>query len=129
MSRALVVIVGLLLFGIARVPLEQRLAAEHRRSNFRVVNFDLDLREQLGQLGFVAALSGFRSLVADALFIQAHVAWEQTAVGPRPVSVSPGDNAAAARDSVLGHGCLAHGLEREYGGDERPSSTAPGAPP
>jgi len=81
MSRALIVIAGLFLFGIARVPLEQHLAAEHRRSNFRVVNFDLDLREQLGQLGFVAALSGFRSLVADALFIQAHVAWEQTEWG------------------------------------------------
>ena len=38
----------------------------------------MNLREQLGQLGFVAALSGFRSLVADFLFIQAHVAWERT---------------------------------------------------
>jgi hypothetical protein len=32
----------------------------------------------LRQLGLVAALGGFRSLVADFLFIQAHVAWERT---------------------------------------------------
>jgi hypothetical protein len=31
----------------------------------------------VGQLGFVAALSGFRSVVADFLFIQAYVAWER----------------------------------------------------
>ena len=40
-----------------------------------------DLREQIGQLGFLAALSGFRSLVADVIFIQAHVAWENTEWG------------------------------------------------
>ena len=39
------------------------------------------MREQVGQLGFIAALSGFRSLVADVLFIQAHVAWERTEWG------------------------------------------------
>ncbi len=39
------------------------------------------MREQIGQLGFIAALSGFRSLAADVLFIQAHVAWERTEWG------------------------------------------------
>lgn len=39
---------------------------------------NLSLREQIGQLGFIAALSGFRSLLADFLFLQAHVAWERT---------------------------------------------------
>jgi tetratricopeptide (TPR) repeat protein len=42
---------------------------------------NLDLREKVGQLGFVAALSGFRAIVADFLFIQAHVAWERTEWG------------------------------------------------
>jgi tetratricopeptide (TPR) repeat protein len=32
-------------------------------------------------LGFVAAFSGFRAIVADVLFIQAHVAWERTEWG------------------------------------------------
>lgn len=45
------------------------------------MNFGIDLCEQLGQLGFVAALSGFRALVADVLFIEAHVAWERTEWG------------------------------------------------
>jgi hypothetical protein len=81
MSRALVVSLGLLVFGASRVPLEHGLTETHRRLHFQAVDFNLDLREQLGQLGFVAALSGFRSLVADALFIQAHVAWERTEWG------------------------------------------------
>ena len=57
------------------------MAAVHRREHFRGVEFNLDLREKIGQLGFIAALSGFRSIVADALFIQAHVAWERTEWG------------------------------------------------
>lgn len=81
MIRVAVVILGLLLFGVVRLPLEHGLSETHLQLHFRAVNFDLDLREQLGQVGFVAALSGFRSLVADALFIQAHVAWERTEWG------------------------------------------------
>ena len=79
--RAIAVILSLLLFGAARLPMEHALTERHRELHFRAVDFNLDLREQLGQLGFVAALSGFRSLVADALFIQAHVAWERTEWG------------------------------------------------
>jgi hypothetical protein len=78
MMRAVAVVLSVLLFGAARLPLEHALSETHRDLHFRAVDFNLDLREQLGQLGFVAALSGFRSLVADALFIEAHVAWEQT---------------------------------------------------
>lgn len=81
MMRAAAIILGVLLFGAARVPMEHALAETHRELHFRAVDFNLDLREQLGQLGFVAALSGFRSLVADALFIEAHVAWERTEWG------------------------------------------------
>jgi hypothetical protein len=81
MSRALLLILAVVLFGAARAPLEHRLTVTHRALHFRSVDFNLDLREQLGQLGFVAALSGFRSLVADAVFIQAHVAWERTEWG------------------------------------------------
>jgi len=81
MSRVLTILFSIVLFGAARVPLEHALNETHRALHFRAVDFNLDLREQLGQLGFVAALSGFRSLVADALFIQAHVAWERTEWG------------------------------------------------
>ena len=36
---------------------------------------------QIGQMGFIAALSGFRSVIADGLWLWAEVAWEHTAWG------------------------------------------------
>lgn len=81
MIRALLVFVILMVLGALKLPIERDLAAVHRQEHFRGVAFNLDLREKLGQLGFIAALSGFRSIVADALFIQAHVAWERTEWG------------------------------------------------
>ena len=77
MIRILVVLAILVALGALKLPIEHDLAALHRHEHFRGVEFNLDLREKLGQLGFVAALSGFRAIVADALFIQAHVAWER----------------------------------------------------
>src|SRR5256714_4307513 len=41
----------------------------------------LDLLEQNGQLGFIAALRRCRAAVADILFIQADVSWERTVWG------------------------------------------------
>jgi tetratricopeptide (TPR) repeat protein len=81
MIRLVLAFVGLLLFGAIRLPVEQRLLQQHQQERLRGVEFNLDLRDQLGQLGFIAALSGFRAAVADVLFIQAHVAWEQTEWG------------------------------------------------
>ena len=79
--RFFLVLMSAALFGAARLPMEHAISATHRELHLRAVDFNLGLREQLGQLGFVAALSGFRSLVADALFVQAHVAWERTEWG------------------------------------------------
>jgi hypothetical protein len=81
MMRFFLVLLSTALFGAAKMPAEHAIAAAHRDLHFRAVDFDLGLREQIGQLGFIAALSGFRSLVADALFIEAHVAWERTEWG------------------------------------------------
>jgi hypothetical protein len=64
-----------------RLHFEERLTQEHRSAYFRNAKLDLDLRQRLGQMGFLAALSGFRSLVADVLWIQAHSAWERTEWG------------------------------------------------
>ena len=50
----------------------------HRAACFHGAKLDLGLREKIGQMGFVAALSGFRSLVADALWIHASIVWERT---------------------------------------------------
>jgi len=76
--RLLLVLVILIVVGAIKLPVERDLAVIHRQEHFRGVEFNLDLREKLGQLGFIAALSGFRAIVADGLFIQAHVAWERT---------------------------------------------------
>ena len=81
MIRILVVLLSVALFGAAKLPVEHAISTAHRDLHFRTVDFNLGLREQIGQLGFIAALSGFRSLVADVLFIQAHVAWERTEWG------------------------------------------------
>jgi hypothetical protein len=37
----------------------------------------LDLREKIGQSAFIAVLGGFRSVIADLLFIDAYSAWER----------------------------------------------------
>lgn len=79
--RGALVALLLLAFGAIRLPIESALTAEHRSAYFHETQLGLGLREQIGQLGFIAALSGFRSLVADVLFIQAHVAWERTEWG------------------------------------------------
>jgi hypothetical protein len=71
----------LLGFGAGKLQFEHRLAEEHRQAFFHGAKLDLELRQQIGQLGFLAALSGFRSLVADMLWIQAHSAWERTEWG------------------------------------------------
>ena len=78
MIRALSILAAALVFGALRLPLEHALFEERSKRNLVSALPDLSLREQVGQLGFVAALSGFRALVADVLFIQAHVAWERT---------------------------------------------------
>ena len=81
MTRGLIAPAVLVVVGLLKLPAERDLARLHREEHFRGVEFNLDLREKLGQLGFIAALSGFRGIVADALFIQAHAAWENTQWG------------------------------------------------
>jgi hypothetical protein len=71
----------LLAFGAVRWPIEARLNREYRAAFFHGAELNLPLRQQIGQLGFLAALSGFRSAVADYLWIQAHMDWMQTEWG------------------------------------------------
>lgn len=76
-----VAVAGLIVFGLARLPVERSLESAQRAANLRTAGLTLGLREQIGQLSYAAALSGFRSLVAAFLWIEAHTAWEQTAWG------------------------------------------------
>lgn len=75
---ALLLIAG---FGAARMGVEDSMTREHRAAYFHGGQLDLDMRQRLGQSGFIAALSGFRALVADLLWIQANSAWERTEWG------------------------------------------------
>src|SRR5204863_427732 len=45
---------------------------------FRHLKHLYHLREQIGQSAFIAVLGGFRSVMADLLFIDAYSAWERT---------------------------------------------------
>lgn len=71
----------ILLFGAARFNFEQKLTEEHRAAFFHGATLDLSLRQQLGQTAFLAALGGFRAVVADLLWIEGHIAWERTEWG------------------------------------------------
>src|SRR3954471_14726117 len=77
MRIALLALVAIALFA-AKIPVERSVDRVQRELHLRSVDLGLSLREQIGQLGFVAALSGFRAIVADVVFIEAHVAWERT---------------------------------------------------
>ena len=81
MMRGLIALAVLIVAGVLKLPVERDLTTLHRQEHFGGVEFNLDLREKIGQLGFIAALSGFRAIVADALFIQAYSAWENTEWG------------------------------------------------
>ncbi len=73
---------GLILgFGFARVSWETELTIAQRQAGFGGSPLGLDLRDRLGQTGFLAALSGFRGIVADILCIQAYAAWERVEWG------------------------------------------------
>jgi hypothetical protein len=81
MIRPALAIALLGVFGILKMPAERSLDAAQREGGLRATALNLDLREKVGQLGFLAALSGFRSPLAAFLWIEAHNAWERTEWG------------------------------------------------
>lgn len=79
--RVVIAMIMLLAFGAVRMPFERQLEKEHKAAYFHGAKLDLGLREQIGQMAFLAALSGFRALVADGLYLRAHTLWERTEWG------------------------------------------------
>ncbi len=72
-------ILGLLAgFGVLKTPVEHHLLAVQRQAGFQLSTLSGQIRSQLGQTGFVAALSGFRALMADLLWIRAGSAFDKT---------------------------------------------------
>ncbi len=79
--RGIVAIVMVAVAGAILLPWQVRLQRTEKAAGFRTVSLNLGLREQIGQSGFLAALSGFRSPLASYLWIEAHTAWEKTEWG------------------------------------------------
>lgn len=79
--RISVVMAILLLFGALRLPIESRMTGQYRAAYFHGAKLNLSLRQQIGQLSFLAALGGFRALIADGLWIQAYTDWTHTQWG------------------------------------------------
>jgi hypothetical protein len=79
--RLIIAVLMVLVFGAVRLPFEQRLSMELRAAHFHGAKLNLGLREQIGQMGFLAALSGLRAPVADGLYLLAYAAWENVQWG------------------------------------------------
>ena len=79
--RWMITALVLALFGAVRLPVETRLTQERQAAAFGTVKLNLGLREKIGQMGFLAALSGFRTIVADLLWIDANTAWQRVEYG------------------------------------------------
>lgn len=80
-KRLATAFVLLTLAGAALLPLQLLAARSAEMAHFRKTDIDIGLRERIGQSGFLAALSGFRSPLAAILWIEAHTAWENTEWG------------------------------------------------
>ena len=57
--RTILGLLMILAFGAVRMPFEARLEAERKALYFHGAKFNLSLQERVGQMAFVAALSGF----------------------------------------------------------------------
>ncbi len=79
--RYAVGVVLILVFGIVRLPFERGLARERVANSVNPVPLDLSLRERVSQNEFIAAMGGFRSLVADLLWIEVMTDWERVEYG------------------------------------------------
>jgi hypothetical protein len=72
----LLVIIALIALGFLLTKLKLESDLMHQRVAAGPLN--IDVRERIGQTAFIAVLGGFRSVIADLLFIDAHAAWERT---------------------------------------------------
>jgi len=79
--RSLLAILMIAVMGALLLPWQATLQREAQAAHFRSIPLNLSLREQIGQSGFLAALSGFRAPLAAFLWIDAHSAWEKTEWG------------------------------------------------
>lgn len=79
--RHAVALLLLLVFGLAKWPFEARFEAERNAAHFTDPQFSLSLRQKLSQSTFLAAIGGFRALVADYCYLDAHSQWSRVEWG------------------------------------------------
>ena len=80
-------------FGWVRMPVEQRLEESLREAHFRAPALDITMRERLGQSTYVAAMGGFRSLIAtwqaiQAFTVQPHMRYTSSSLATNPTTFS-----------------------------------------
>jgi hypothetical protein len=71
-------VVILALIAVIFLPTKLNLESDLARQCVATGPLNIDVRERIGQTAFIAVLGGFRSVIADLLFIDAHAAWERT---------------------------------------------------
>jgi hypothetical protein len=78
MKTLLKVLCFWLVFSLVKLPLERAAAGHLRQAGLTSASVNLGLRENLGQMGFAAALGGLRSLLASICYLRGYAAWEVT---------------------------------------------------
>lgn len=73
----LIAIVILISFGYGRMYLEEPMAKDMVAKHYWPDTMNMETRDKVGQLGFTAALGGFRSLVASIMAVQAFTHWDE----------------------------------------------------
>jgi hypothetical protein len=73
MKRELQAIAVLLVFGVAKLPLEQKITADLRQQKMLEEPIRLGVGENLGQAGLAASLGGLRGLAACMFQLRAHL--------------------------------------------------------
>ncbi len=79
--KLLLVLLALIGVGFAKLPIEQRFAADLRERHLIQKPINLGTRQELGQTAYAVALGGLRSLVAASLNLKAYVRFEHTEWG------------------------------------------------
>ena len=76
LSRKSLALLLLVLVGLVRLPMEEKLSEELREQQLLEAPVGLDMMESLGQMGMAASLGGLRALVASITYLVAYSAFE-----------------------------------------------------
>lgn len=77
MKRLYAVIPILIVMVLVKWPLESSILEDRKKFKYNTGRLTLELRQQMPQLMAVALLGGFRGVVCDMIWIQAHGSWER----------------------------------------------------